>query len=317
MVGGALGSETSFSRTLVKSVPLLLVALGLIIAWRAEMFSIGGEGQLLIGGVAGASLAALFPTLWPPLLLLLILCASIFGGFLYGGFAGWLSVRKRVQIVVSTILLNFIAVQFLEWSVRGPLQNPEQKVPLSRPLSPEVMLPKLHPQWESHLGVPIALIAAVVVFVILFRTKWGFQLRVVGASPGAARSNWIRSDRVRLQAMLFSGGLCGFAGGIEYAGITGQVGSGFSQQWGYLAIPVALLAALHPLLAVVTSVYFGAMLAGSETLARFTQASGTIVYIVQGAAVLGYLLLLHLRNRSLPFTVDNVSDTVDEVPQWK
>ena len=157
------------------------------------------------------------------------------------------------------------------------------------------MLPKANHQMDVHLGVLFAIAAAVLVHVYLFRTVSGYRLRLVGAAPFVARANKLSASKSQILALLVSGGLCGFAGGIEYTGMIGQLGSGFSQQWGFLGIPVALLGGLHPLAAIASATYFGALFAGSENLARVTDSGTTIVYVIQAVAVLG---LVAVRSRA-------------------
>lgn len=290
---GAFGDRFAVSRTAVKATPLLMTGLGMVLAWRAGMYNIGGEGQFIVGGIVGATFAKmivvgsgrLFP--WLESGIILAFCAA--GGALWAWIAGWLFVRRGVAVVISTILLNFVAVQILGYCVSGPLQQKQGQVPLTDALPDAVMLPKPSPQMDLHIGVFIPLICASFVFVYLYRTRAGFRLRLVGENPYMARANRVDSGKVQMQAMLLSGALCGLAGGVEYVGIAGQLGADFSQQWGFLGIPVALLGGLHPLLCIGSAVVFGALFAGSENLARFTNAGATLVYVIQAVAVLGYV----------------------------
>lgn len=288
MVQGAFGDKFGVARTIVKAIPLLLTGLGIVIAWRSGVYNIGGEGQFVVGGLAGATFFKLVgPNLPPALLLAGVLLFCTAGGALYGWIAGWLYARRGVEVVISTILLNFIALQLLAWAVTGPLQEAKHELPLSDQLPDAAMLPKFNPQTDLHYGVFVALLAVALVTLFLYWTKAGFELRVVGANPRVARANRIDPKRVQERAMLLSGALCGLAGGVEFAGTAGQLGQSFSQQWGFLAIPVALLGGLHPLLVALSALYFGALFAGSEQLARFTPAGATLIYVIQAVAVLG------------------------------
>ncbi len=293
LADGAFGDKFAISRTAVKACPLLLTGLGMVVAWRSGMYNIGGEGQFIVGGVFGAAAAKFLAfgphsaPAWVSTTLILLSCCI--GGAFWAWLAGWLYVRRGVAVVISTILLNFVALQFLGYCVSGPLQQSKMQVPLTETLPDAVMLPKLSRQMDVHLGTMLPLIAAVAVFIYLYRTRPGFCLRLVGENPNAARASRIDASRYQLQGMMVSGALCGLAGGIEYVGIAGQLGTDFSQQWGFLGIPVALLGALHPLACVGSSVFFGALFAGSENLARFTSAGATLVYIIQAVAVLGYV----------------------------
>ncbi|HRF60971.1 MAG TPA: ABC transporter permease [Fimbriimonadaceae bacterium] len=289
IVDGAFGSEAGLSRTLVRMTPLLVTGLGMVIAWRAGMYNIGGEGQFVVGGLGGALVFHLAPALPPALLNLAILIATILGGAAYAGIAGWLEVKRGVPVVISTILLNFIALQLLDWAVSGPLQESKRQLPLTQALPNEAMLQRFSRQTDLHSGAILAVLVALGVFGYLFWTRSGFRLRLTGANPRAARASGHSPDAIRMRAMLLSGALCGLAGGIEYTGISGQLGMGFSQNWGFLAIPVALLGGLHPIGVIGSSLYFGALFAGTENLARFTKAGSTIVYVIQAVAVLGFV----------------------------
>lgn len=299
IVEGAFGDRFGLSRSAVKMAPLLLTSLGMVVAWRAGMYNIGGEGQFIVGGLAGAWVARLAsPTIHgvPAGLMtaaILVTCAT--GGAAWAWIAGWLWVRRGVAVVISTIMLNFIATQLLGWAVSGPLQENAHQVPLTEPLPEALMLPKWSPQMDLHAGVLIALAAALALHVFLFLTKAGYRLRLVGDSPFVARANRIDAAKEQMRAMLISGALCGLAGAIEYTGMTGQLGEGFSQQWGFLGIPVALLGGLNPLPVIASAVYFGALFAGTENLARFTESGTTIVYVIQAVAVLGLVAAQSLK----------------------
>lgn len=302
LVLGAFGDKFAASRTFVKTTPLLLTGLGMVVAWRGGMYNIGGEGQFIMGGIFGAALAKIIvfgvhP--WPAWLgIVAILIACAVGGASWAWLAGWLFVRRGVAVVISTILLNFVALQILGYVASGPLQQQKHEVPLTDTLPDSSMLPKFSSQMDLHLGVFIPLLAAIGVFVYLYRTRSGFRLRLVGENPAMARSNRMDAGKIQLQAMMVSGSLCGLAGGVEYVGLAGQLGSDFSQQWGFLGIPVALLGALHPLACVGSAVFFGALFAGSENLARFTSAGATLVYVIQAVAVLGYVGIKAYSDRS-------------------
>ncbi|AIE87641.1 ABC transporter, permease protein [Fimbriimonas ginsengisoli Gsoil 348] len=304
MSHGAFGDKFGWSRTAVKSIPLLLTGLGMVVAWRAGMYNIGGEGQFVVGGVLGCVVAKamLKAASLPPFLVTIgILAGCAVGGAVWAYLAGWLYVKRGVEVVISTILLNFVALQLLGWAVSGPLQEGKGQLPLTDLLPDAVMLPRFDRQTDLHAGVFLAIVMAFIVWGFLYFTKAGFRLRVVGDNAQVARANRIDAKRMQLVAMLISGALCGLAGGVEYTGTAGQLGSGFSQQWGFIGIPVALLGGLHPLLVMLSAGYFGALFAGSENLARFTPAGTTLIYVIQAAAVLGFVGVRALmRRKPLP-----------------
>jgi len=294
MAHGAFGDKLAITRTLVKSIPLTITAMGIVIAWRAGMYNIGGEGQFVMGGVCSAVLANwLIPSTALPAWfgIVFMLTASVAGGAAWGGLAGWLKSRRGVEVVISTILLNFVAIQLLAWVVAGPLRDRSSGLPLTVQLPDRLMLPKFDPAYDLHFGIFVAALAALFAYGFLYSTKAGFRTRLAGEGERVARANRIDADRAKIGAMLISGGLCGLAGGVEYTGIAGQLGTSFAQGWGFLAIPVALLGGLHPLWVVLSALYFGALFAGSRNLAGFTDQGATIIYIIQAVAVLGLIAI--------------------------
>lgn len=286
---GAFGDQFGIARTLVRSTPLVLCALGIVVAWRAKMYNIGGEGQYVVGGICGAWVAKVFESMSPSLLNPLVVIGAVIGGALYAGLAGWLQVKRGVQVVISTILLNFIALNLLSYAVTGPLQQSSRQNPMTDALPNEAMFARLDAQSDLHAGVVLPLFLALATAYWMFRTGSGFRLRLTGENPEAARVAKVPVARVQLQSMLFSGALCGLAGGVDYAGFIGQVGLGFSQNWGFLSIPVALLGGLHPLGVLPSGLFFGALFAGSENLATFNTLGGTVVYVMQAVAVLAFV----------------------------
>jgi len=306
LLEGAFGDKFAWGRTIVKTIPLLLTGLGMVVAWRAGMYNIGGEGQFIVGGIGGAIIGRML--MESPLAngfgTVLVLLACIAGGAFWAWIAAWLYLRRGVEIVIGTILLNFVAIQVLGWVCSGPLQERSRAVPQTDLLPKAMMLWRPDRQMDVNLGGFLALLAAFGIWAFLFRTRAGYRLRLVGENGNVARVNYIDPSRVQMRAMAISGGLCGLAGGIEYLGIAGQLQTTFSQNWGFLGIPVALLANLHPLGAIPAAAYFGALFAGSENLGRFTQGGPTLVYVIQAAAVLAFVWVGTVRSRRRKVAVE-------------
>ena len=296
---GAIGSAEAgyaapLSNTLIKTSPLILTGLGVVVAWRGGMFSIGAEGQLLIGALAAAALWSAARQMPPAVLILTMMLIASAAGALWGGIAGWLRVRRSVPEVISTIMLNYIALDIIGWLVTdpGPLHGKTQSGPHTDPLPSAVALPNLIPlahsgaQVHLHLGVLLALAAVPCIWLYLYRTRAGFGLRVIGQNVEAARVARIPIDRLRMQSMLISGALCGLAGSIELLGVTGRLGRDFSGGWGYTAIPVALLGGLSPVGAIFSALFFGALAAGCNNAQRTAGVPSVVAYVIQAATVL-------------------------------
>ncbi len=296
---GAFGDKFGIHRTLVKSTPLIIVGLGLLISWKAGMFNIGGEGQLLSGAIAGATMFALFPNFHPAVLLFIILLASTVLGGTFASIASLLFFKRGVNIVISTILLNFIAIYSLNYFVRGPLQEPTKSIPQSATLPTEVMFKRFDTQTDLHAGVFIAFALAILTWFWLSKTVSGFQFRLVGSNARAARAARVPITRIQFFAMFVSGATCGLAGGVEYTGVSGYIFDGFSPGWGFLGIPVALLGLLHPLGVVLAGLYFGALSAGAKNLEAFSAAGSSILFVIQGIGVLAFVALQEWNRRKL------------------
>ncbi|MBX3110828.1 MAG: ABC transporter permease [Fimbriimonadaceae bacterium] len=294
---GAFNPNYGWPTTLTRATPLCLTALGMAVAWRAGMYNIGGEGQYLVGALAAAGAAVLLAPVAAPVWAPVMLCSGVVGGAGWASLATWAWLKRGVQLVVSTILLNFVAVEAVAWAVRGPLQEPSHQRPMTAAVPNDAMLLQLVRGTSLHSGVFVAALAVVGVWVYMSFTKQGLVLRVVGANPRLARTERLPVDRTHAVAMAVSGGLCGLAGAVDFAGVTGRLGDGFSQNWGFLAIPVALLGGLEPLWVAVSALYFGVLFAGTENLTRYTPIGNTVVVVVQATAVLAFLALGQLMAR--------------------
>lgn len=295
---GAFDGEVGWGRTLARTTPLIFTGLAMVVAWRAGMYNIGGEGQYIFGGIFGATVAAVGQSLPPALLMILILVSTVVGGALYSSLAIWLYISRGVQIVISTILLNFIAIQLLSFLVRGPLKAPG-KFQLSQTLRLDdaVMLMRFSNKSDLHVGFFLSILAGLALWLYLFRSEGGLQIRIVGENARAARAAGMNVAKIQWRAMAISGGLCGLAGGVEYLGISGAIDAGFAQQWGFYGIPVALLAGIHPAGVFGSGLYFGALFSGTQYMSRFGSGDQTLIFVIQGVAVLGHVLLNYYAKR--------------------
>lgn len=296
---GAFGDKFAWSRTLVKFAPLVLIGCGIAVAWRAGMYNIGSEGQYIVAGMAAMSFA-LLPINWPPIvgILGMALVGMISAG-LYAMLAAWLYIKRGVDVVIGTILLNFVALQILGWSVRGPLSDPNREVPLSPAIDPALRLPAVDVQTDLHLGIGIALLVALAIHLILKKTPLGFRMRYTGENYGAARAARLKPDSHRYWAMAISGGLAGLAASIDLSGFIFELGDGFAQGWGFVGIPVALIGGLNPLGIIPAAFAFAALFAGSAGLSLFISAAAPVAYLAQGAAVIAYAVARGVRKPRL------------------
>ncbi len=286
LLEGAFGSRDSLAEVTVKACPLTLTGLAVALAFRANLWNIGVEGQLLVGALAMAAAAQVVGSSLPkPLALLVGLGAAAAGGALWAALPAVLRLRRGVNEVIATIMLNFVAAAVLSYLVQGPLMEPGGRYPQTEALPPEFVLPRLAP-YRLHLGFPVALLAAVALQFGLFRTRHGFELRAAGLNPAAARLAGIPVERRLFWAFVLSGAFAGLAGGIELSAITRRLYERFSPGWGYTAIAVGLLGRLSPLGVVAAALFFGALDAGSNAMQRAAGVSAVVVYVIQGCVIL-------------------------------
>jgi simple sugar transport system permease protein len=296
-LGGAFGSADALaSITLVRAIPLMLTGLAIAFAFRAGVWNVGAEGQLLAGAITAAwiGLAARALPGWilTPTLLILSAC----GGALWALVPALMKLRLGVGEVITTLLMSFVALYLTGFVVQGPLQEPRGVFPQTEPIAEAARLPALVPGTRLHVGLVLAVLAAVAVAWIFRRTPLGFRMRAVGASPDAARvAGKVDTARVTLVAFLGSGALAGLAGGIQVAGVTYALYEGYSPGWGYTAIAVALLAALDPLWVLATALLFGALEAGAAAMQRDAGIPSVWAVAVQALVILAVLALDRVR----------------------
>lgn len=284
-----LGTTNGFFEVLTQAIPLTLVGLGVAVAFRAGIFNIGGDGQLLMGAIVGFSLAPLLAGMPAPLGLLAYLAAGFAGGGLLGAFVGWLRVRFGASEIITTIVLNFIVLQFLSWLIRGPLQEPARTMPWSDYLPESLLLPNLIEGSRVHYGLLVAVAAVAVTAVVVGKTAVGFKLTAVGRNAAAARYAGLRERQVVIWAMLASGGLAGLAGSVQIAGILERLQDDFAPGYGQAAIAIALMARLSPMLVPFTALLFGVFYVGAGVLQREAGVPFPIVHIIEGVVILGFL----------------------------
>jgi len=284
LVLGSVGSPDAWVATLLKTTPLLFTGLAVALSFRCGVWNIGAEGQLYAGALTATWVAtSALPGAPGVLLLPAVLGAAALGGALFGTVAGGLRALRGVNEVITTLMLNFVAIELVALAVHGPLQEAAGAYPQSEAFPPAARLPA----WGSlHAGVPGALAAALATLWLVFRTPLGFRLRAVGLSPRAARFAGIPTAGYGVLALALSGALAGLAGGAELAGVTGRLYEGISPGHGYTAIAVALLARLHPLGVVPAALFFGALEAGAGAIQRQAGIPSVATEIVQGVVVL-------------------------------
>ena len=285
---GSFGSGYTFaSATLVRAIPLILAGLAVALAFRGGVWNIGAEGQILAGAAAAAAVGLSWGDRLGAVGLVPALLAGAVGGAVLAGIAAILRARFAVLEIISTIMLNFVALHGVGYLVRGPLQEPTGLYPQSATLVPTSRLPIVVPGTRLHLGIAIAAIASFAIWWMFRHTAVGFRIRAVGANPVAARSaGSINVARTTLGVFVASGAIAGLAGAVEVSGVTYALYESLSPGYGYTAIAVALLARLDPLGIFVTGTLLGALEAGGAAMQRDAGVPSVLVSIVEAVLIL-------------------------------
>lgn len=291
MVRGVVGSRFGLTQTLVKATPLLLVGLGICIAFRANVINIGGEGQI----IAGALMATWWPlafSSWPGWLLIpSTMIVGFLAGAAWGFVPGILKARLKVNEILSTIMLNAIALQLMNLLLQGPLMDPagvaaRTFLAQSAQLPHQVWLARLVPRTLLHSGAIVAAVMAAAVYVFLWRTTVGFDIRAVGQNPDAARNAGINVPVYQALSLTLAGGFAGLAGVVEVIGVQHRLMDGLTSGYGFTGIVAALMGGLHPLGLVPASVLFGGLLVGADTMQRAVQVPSSLVDVILGLVIL-------------------------------
>ena len=279
---GSFGSLYGIKETVTKAIPLILIGGGLAVAFRAKFWNIGAEGQLTFGGIA-ASWVALF---WSPFLpswmvLPLAILVGMLAGAFWAGIPALLKVRLKVDEVLTTLMLNYVAILFAEHLYYGPWRDPKGFGFPGTPQFPDfTWLPRI--AGRAHLGLIFALVLALVLWFILNRTRWGFELQVIGNNPGAAQTQGIKIAKNIMIALLLAGALAGLAGVCEVTGISRRLQQGLSIGYGYTAIIVAWLAQLNPIAAIFVALLIAALLVGGDQVQMMMGLPAAMGLVLQG-----------------------------------
>ena len=296
-----MGAELALlTDSLVRATPLIIAGLAVALAFRGGVFNIGAEGQLLVGAIAATAVSLAGAATLGRAVVPVALVGSALAGAMWAGIAAELRRRFHVLEIISTIMLNFIAIHFVSFLVRGPLQEPTRVYPQTEALSAVARLPVLIPGTRLHLGFVLAIAFALLLSWTFKRTEIGFRIRATGASPLAAHiAGKINISRTSFLVFVFSGALAGVAGGIEVTGVTFALYENLSPGYGYTAIAVALIAGLNPLGVIASGIFFGVLETGAIALQREFAVPSSIASVIEAAFILAALTLAALRGRQL------------------
>ena len=291
MADGSVGSLHAISETLTAAIPLVMAGLGIGLAFRAGLFNIGAEGQMIVGGLATAIVSFSITGLPIWLHLPLVLLVGLAIGAVYAAIAGLLKAATGAHEVISTIMLNLIAIRLLDYMLRQPfIQKEGRSDPISKAVLDTATLPRilefLDGNLRLHGGIFIMLAAVAVIYWLLFRSKLGFAFRISGENPGAARYAGIRAGLTVVMAMAIAGALAGLAGATQVSGVLGRATPGFTAGIGFDAIAVALLGRSHPVGILLAGLLFGALEAGGRQMQVDAGVSIDMIGIIQALIII-------------------------------
>ena len=277
------------TEVLIRAIPLCIIALGVSVAYRSGIINIGAEGQMAMGILAFTAVALACPDLPRPVLLPFALLMGALGGALWGFIPGILKAKLQVSELLSTVMLNYIAAQFYSFCLRVVMLDPAEKVngsgtPQSMRLTANIELGRI--SGRLHYGIVIALVLAVLVYLLMWKTSFGYKMRASGAGSRAARYGGINVSSYLTVAMIISGAAAGLAGGIEIAGVHRRAIEGVTNNYGFSAVVVALFGGLHPIGIIPASFFFALIIYGSTLAPRAVNVPANIVQVMQGLIII-------------------------------
>lgn len=285
----------------IKAAPLILIAVGLSVCFRANIWNIGAEGQFTVGAIAGSLLPVLYPDLQGAYLLPLMLLMGMIGGAAFASIPAFLKARFNTNEILTSLMLVYVSQLFLDWVVRGPWRDPMgYNFPQTVQFSRAARLPELLDSGRANLGFIFSIVAAVLVWLMMSRMLKGFEVRVMGSSPRAGRFAGFSMNRMVFFAFMLSGALAGLAGISEVSGAIGRLQPTISPGYGFAAIIVAFLGRLNPLGIIAAGLVLGLTYLGGEAAQSSLGVSDKLVRVFQGMLlffVLGCDTLIHYRIR--------------------
>lgn len=297
MLSGTFGSRFNLSLVLVETAPLVLIGLGLAIAFRARVWNIGAEGQLLMGALAGGAFAIYAPIGSRAVMIPAACVVGAAAGGAWGSVVGFLRARWGVNEVISSLLLNYVALRTLEYTIRKPLRDPVGFQPVSQTLPDSARLPDV-PGLRVHIGLLVGLGLIGVVAYVMRRTPFGFHIKMMGLNRDATEAAGVRTGRLITVVMVLSGAFAGLAGILQVMGPESRLTGNISPGFGFTAIIVALVARMRPVGVLLAAMLIGALTLGGDVIQRTQQVPRVLTIVIQALFVLLILVADKVGRRS-------------------
>jgi len=297
MVGSITGDRYMIAEIFVKTAPLILTSLAFGFTFQAKLFNIGAQGQFYIGALVAVSLSLFLGEMIPGWLALIIVFAVTFlGGGLWGAFIGYAKARFQANEFLVSMMSTYVALNLMNYLLRTFLLETKGEYPQTDPLSPDVWLPSLVPGTRLHIGFVIAVIIAIAIWVLLYKTALGYRIRVVGNNADAARMSGIDEKKIITITFLISGGMAALAGFMEVNGVQHMLVQRFNPNIGAAGIGIAILANAHPIGIIFASLLFGFLQVGGVMLGQTMGIPSSFVEIMQGSVMIFVIISYFVRN---------------------
>ncbi|MEI8131860.1 MAG: ABC transporter permease [Leptolinea sp.] len=286
---GSLGSKDAFFETLVQASPIILTGLAMAIAFRGKVWNIGGEGQFFAGALATAWICMNMSNLPQPLLIIVVVLASMIAGGIWGFIPGVLKAKLGISEIIVTVMMNYIMQYFVSYLLNGPWQGKGDHFLQTPRFAESTYLPTFFDS-RIHLGFWLALILVAAIYILLWKTPLGYEIRAVGDNPTTSKYKGISINLVVMSVMALSGAIAGLAGGTELAGLHHRLRLDISTGYGYTGILIALLGRLSPIGVIPAAVFFGALVNGSTSMQIRYDVPVALVYSIQGIVIVILLI---------------------------
>lgn len=283
---GAFGSLNRFYEVLLIAVPLIFTGLAITFAYKSGVYSIGVDGQLIIGAITASWFVTTFNGLSSFILIVGAIIIAMISGGVWGAIAGLLKAYRHVNEIISTLLMNYIALYFVSFLYSGPLASAESQIPQTEKVPDASILPSLIEGSRLHIGIVIAILVAIIIYYVLFKSSVGVNLRAVGINPVAAKCNGINVKTYLVGSMFVSGALGGLAGVVELLGTQYRILDGFCLDFGFDGIAIALIGQLNPIGVIFAAVFFAALRVGANSMELMTSVPSSISDMMQGIIIL-------------------------------
>lgn len=298
---GAFGSKLRLAELFVKMIPLTIMALGISIAYRAQLWNIGADGQFTMGAIASAAVG-IYLDLPPFIIAPLAVISAMLAGALWAGLAGWLKTRFNANEVITTLMLNYVATYFLAFLVYGPMMDPNGELAQSRILDESLRIPLIFTNYRIHAGIIIMVLIIVLMFYF-WKTPLGYRTDLIGQGEKVSTYAGVNVKKTIILTMMISGAFSGLAGWNETFGVQYRLLEGISSGYGDIAVVIALLGDLNPLGIVVSSFFFSILMVGGACMQRMTDVPYSIVDVIKGLIIIFVIARAAFRNTKIKNTI--------------